>query len=233
MNAVVDMSAFIAPKSDQMNADDLIGGPRTITVTRVSASPESPEQPVSIYFDGDDGKPFKPCKSMRRVMVAIWGSDASKYVGRSMTLYRDPKVAFGGMQVGGIRISHMTDMDREVVIALTATRAKRAPYKVMPLKVEQRQAQQPEGMTAEKWAVDHIAFVAGSADLERLAHVQNSGKKAMDKLINSHPELHAKVQAAYDKRFAELSEPATGRADTDFGDRFPGDDADLSQHEGN
>ncbi len=224
MNAVVDMSAFIAPKSDQMNADDLIGGPRTITITGVKASPDSAEQPVSIYFEGDDGKPFKPCKSMRRVMVAIWGPDASQYAGRSMTLYRDPKVAFGGMQVGGIRISHMTNMDREVVIALTATRAKRAPYKVMPLKdAPKPQAQQQVDPAVAKWVADHLGFVAGAQDLERLASVQATGKKRFDWLAGADPEAHAKVRAAYDKRFADLSEPQTGRSDDQHGDQFPGD----------
>ncbi len=136
MSASVDMTMFVTPKSDQLNADDLIGGPRTITVTKVSANQGSPEQPVSIWFDGDNGKPYKPCKSMRRVLVHVWGSDARGYVGRSMTLYCDPGVQFGGMKVGGIRISHMSHIDKEQTMALTATRAKRAPFTVQPLKVE-------------------------------------------------------------------------------------------------
>jgi len=126
---VMDMSTTIAPKSDQLNADDLISGPRTITVTRVSGN-DNADQPVNIYFQGDNGKPFRPCKSMRRVLVHCWGPDATKYAGRSMTIYRDPKVTFGGMQVGGIRISHMSHIERAQTMALTATRAKRAPYKV-------------------------------------------------------------------------------------------------------
>jgi hypothetical protein len=68
----------------------------------VTAQPDSADQPVSIHYEGGEGRPFKPCKTVRRIMVGVWGKDASKYVGRSMTLYRDPSVAFGGMQVGGI-----------------------------------------------------------------------------------------------------------------------------------
>jgi len=129
----MDMSKTIAPKSDQLNSDDLISGPRTITVTRVSGN-DNADQPVNIGFQGDNGKPFRPCKSMRRVMVHCWGPDATKYVGRSMTIYRDPAVTFGGMQVGGIRISHMSHIDKPQTMALTATRAKRAPFKVDVLK---------------------------------------------------------------------------------------------------
>lgn len=147
---MTDLSSTIAPKSDQLNADDLISGPRTITVTRVSADPSSAEQPVNVFFEGDNGKPYKPCKSMRRVMVAVWGSDGSAYPGRSMTLYRDPAVTFGGMQVGGIRISHMTNIDQPMTMALTATRAKRAPFTVQPLQMRNRHADNAAAIEAAR-----------------------------------------------------------------------------------
>lgn len=128
----MDLSTTIAPKSDQLNSDDLIAGPRTIRVTKVTAG-SAPEQPVSIHFDGDGGKPYKPCKSMRRVLVKVWGPDGAKYAGRSMTIYRDEGVVFGGQAVGGIRISHVTGIDAPVVMALTASKAKRAPFTIRPL----------------------------------------------------------------------------------------------------
>lgn len=129
---MTDLSRTIAPKSDQLNSDDLISGPMTIVVTEVTQG-NSPEQPISIYFDGDNGKPYKPCKSMRRVLVQLWGKDGAQYPGRAMTLYRDPTVKFGGMEVGGIRISHMTGLDSPVTMALTATKASRKPFTVKPL----------------------------------------------------------------------------------------------------
>ena len=131
----MDMSATIQPKSDQLNADSLLAGPRTIKITAVTGNPSSAEQPVSVAYEGDDGKPFKPCKSMRRVMVHAWGPDARAYVGRSMMLFCDPEVRFGGMTVGGIRISHMSDIDGTLSMLLTATKGKRAPFVVRPLQV--------------------------------------------------------------------------------------------------
>lgn len=136
---MTDLSGTIVPKSDQMNSDDLISGPRTIRITKVTADQGSAEQPILVHFDGDNGKPYKPCKSMRRVMVAIWGSDGSSMTGRSMTLYRDPSVKWGGLEVGGIRISHMSDMDAAVTMALTATKQSRKPYTVKPLVIETKQ----------------------------------------------------------------------------------------------
>lgn len=228
----MNMLATIVPKSDQINADDLIGKTMTITVTGVKFS-GGQEQPVSMYFEGSE-KAFRPCKSMCRVLVAAWGPDAKEYVGRSMTLYRDPKVKWGGMEVGGIRISHMSHLDNAMTMALAETRASRKPFTVKPLQIEQRQQSDASKtkQTAAEWADDHIAFVVGAASTERLAAVQESGKKAMAKLEAGDPDLHAKVLAAYAKRLNELApidgdgqfEPQQGRADADHGDQFSGDD---------
>lgn len=126
------MLATIVPKSDQQNYDDFVGGvTKTIKVTGVKIL--AGDQPVAIHFEGDEGKPYKPGKSMRRVLVHVWGSDANAYVGKSMTLYGDPTVRFGGANVGGIRISHMSGITEPVTLALTATRAQRKPYTVQPL----------------------------------------------------------------------------------------------------
>lgn len=129
-----DMSAAIKPKSDQLNSDDLIAGPITITVTKTSVNSAGGEQPVSLYFEGDNGKPYKPCKSMSRVLVAAWKSDSKEYIGRAMTLFRDPEVTWAGMKVGGIRISHMSHIDKPLTLALTANKKSRAMYTVQPLK---------------------------------------------------------------------------------------------------
>lgn len=129
---MTDISKMIIPKSDQLNADDLITGPRTITVTGVRGN-EDPQQPLSIFFDGDNGKPYKPALSMRRVLVRVWGDEGDAYVGRSMTLYLDPEVKFGGVKVGGIRISHMSHIEQPVKMMLTTTRSKRAEYTVRPM----------------------------------------------------------------------------------------------------
>jgi hypothetical protein len=51
-----------------------------------------------------------------------------------LTVFRDPSVVFGGVETGGIRISHMSDMSApELKIALAVTRSRRAPYVVTRL----------------------------------------------------------------------------------------------------
>jgi hypothetical protein len=165
MNEPLDMMKTIVPKSDQLNADDLLGISRTVTITGVRGN-ESAEQPISIHFEGDDGKPYKPCKSMRRVMVHIWGADANKYAGRSMTLYCDPEVQFGGMKVGGIRISHMSGIDKPQTMALTATRAKRKPFTVQPLTTVPQQQKDPEVTPADKAA--YLKLLQNAANMASL-----------------------------------------------------------------
>lgn len=129
---MTDMLKTIIPKSDQLNFDDLPNGvTKTVKITKVSIGAH--EQPVAINYEGDGGKPYKPCKSMCRVLVGLWGADAKAYVGRSMTLYGDPKVKFGGLEVGGIRISHMSHIKEPVTMALTATKASRKPFTVRVL----------------------------------------------------------------------------------------------------
>lgn len=123
-----DISNTIIAKSDQLNADDLIGG-RTLTITVTAVKVPGGEQPVAISYDGDGGKPYKPGKSMRRVLVQFWGADASQWVGRSMTLYRDAEVVYGGMKVGGIRISHLSDT-KGGEIPLTERRGSKKTYRV-------------------------------------------------------------------------------------------------------
>lgn len=128
-----DMTGVIVPKSDQINADDFLSGPRTFKIKSVAITPGT-EQPVTIALE--DSKPWRPCKSMSRLLVAAWGPDAKEYAGRSVTLYCDPKVKWGGMEVGGIRVSHMSHIDTDLVLALTMTKGKKAPTRVKPLKAE-------------------------------------------------------------------------------------------------
>ena len=135
-NDITNLRDTIIAKSDQLNADDIIGGTITVTVTAVKRG-DSAEQPVVIHYQGDNGRPYKPCKTMRRVLIAGWGENGSAWVGRSMTLYCDPQVRFGGAEVGGIRISHMSDISAPIKVSLTATKGKKALHTILPLVVEE------------------------------------------------------------------------------------------------
>lgn len=201
----------VVPKSDQLNADDLLGRTLTIKVKEVRITKS--EQPVSIYFEGDNGKPYKPCKSMRRVLIHVWKEDAKQYVGKSMTLYCDPAVTFGAAAVGGIRISHMSHIDAPVTMALTATKASRKPFTVKPLAVSVDKA--AEGVDALIARINGATVDGLAAILEDPATVKQRAY-----LASKRPELAAKVDAA----IAAFDTPDEGDgADNAFpGDREPG-----------
>ena len=161
---MLDMSPVIVPKSDQISADDFISGPRTYQIESVVIN-NGTEQPVNISLVGEN-RVWKPCKSMARVLVAAWGPDAKLYSGRSVTLYRDPKVKWGGLEVGGVRISHMSHIDRPLSMALTATKGRRADYTVKPLilQVSPPPPQEPAALTPKE-AAEMIKKAGNVAEL--------------------------------------------------------------------
>lgn len=126
----MDLSKTIIPKSDQLNADDLVAGSKTIKIREIKGGSDD-AQPVSIYFYGDNNKPYKPCKSMRRVLVQLWGADGSKFIGRKLTLYRDDSVKWAGTEVGGIRISHASHIEENKKVLLTVARNSRRPVEIL------------------------------------------------------------------------------------------------------
>jgi hypothetical protein len=126
----MDISDTLAPNSDQLDAVDLLGGPRTFTITEVSKGKD--DQPVNIHL-AEFPRVWRPGKSMRRVLAACWGTDAAVYVGRRVTLYCDESVMFGKDRVGGTRISHLSDLAKPKSIPLLVSRGKSAAFKVTPL----------------------------------------------------------------------------------------------------
>lgn len=159
----MDISTAAQPRSDQLNADDLIGGPQIVTITEVRKGND--EQPVEIVTaEFGPGRPYKPGKSMIRVLLAAWGKEASTFVGRRLMLYRDPDIRFGKDTVGGIRISAMSHIDQRLTLALTVTRGRRAPFTVEPL---------PDGppLIDEDTVADLLRAITEATTTDELANV--------------------------------------------------------------
>lgn len=126
----MDISETLAPASDQLDAIELVAGPRIFTIASVSKG--SDEQPVNVHF-ADFPRPWRPSKGMRRVLAACWGSDASQWVGRRVELYFDPEVMFGKDKPGGTRISRLSNLERRKSVPLLISRGKSATFTVEPL----------------------------------------------------------------------------------------------------
>jgi hypothetical protein len=124
-----EVLASIVPKSDQLNADDLITGPITVTITGVRRGDR--EQPIIVDIEGH--RPYKPCKSMRRVLIAAYSDEPKQWTGKRMTLFCDPNVTWAGVKVGGIRISHLSGLTEPKTFLLTLTRGKKLEVTIYPL----------------------------------------------------------------------------------------------------
>ena len=126
----MDIADTILAKSDQINAVDL-AVPVTVTVEGVEVV--GGDQPVNIFVTEFPGKAYRPSKSMRRVLVKLWGPRSADYAGRRLTIYNDPSVTWAGKAVGGIRISHASHIDKPVTMSLALAKGKLAPFTVQPL----------------------------------------------------------------------------------------------------
>ena len=175
----------IEPKSDQLNADDLVAGPRTVSITGVKRGDR--EQPIVVELDGH--RPYKPCKSMRRVLIATFSDDPAKWVGQQMTLYCDPEVMWAGVRVGGIRISHLSGLSEPRSYMITQSRSKRNAVVIQPLATLS-----PEHQALRDEAIGKI----GAADsLEALALVGST--------IAACPKpVQESVRPIYAQRLADL-----------------------------
>lgn len=121
---------MLVGKSDQLDNVDLIAGPRDFTITAVAGGAE--DQPLNISL-AEFPRPWRPGLTMRRLLAAIWGVDATAYVGRRVRLYRDPSVTFGKDATGGTRLSHASHIDRKQTHSLPTSRGKFGAFTVEPL----------------------------------------------------------------------------------------------------
>ena len=162
----------IVPKSDQLNAEDLLSGSITVTVTDVKQG--TAEQPIAILIDGGR-QPYKPCKTMRKVLVYCWTDQAANWIGKRMTLYADPDVKWAGIAVGGIRISHLSGIASRVVLMLSETKGKRKAVTVDPL---------PDVVLVAD-AIDFTKLIEAATtldELDRLAKAIVKAKRPADEL---------------------------------------------------
>lgn len=185
----MDIAETTAPRSDQQNFDDYVAGPKTLTISDVRAG--TSEQPVEIHVVEYPGRPYKPSKSMRRVLVQAWGSDGATYAGRRMTLYGDPDVTFGRDRVGGIKISHLSHITKPIQVALTVTRGKRAPFTVQPL----TDAPVPADQVSK--AVTAVHGATSTVDLDKIvAHARKLGIDGAAELVEAIEQRRGELEAA-------------------------------------
>lgn len=192
----MDLSRTIVPKSDQLNFEDVQSQCITAVIKSVRAG--NKEQPVFIDLDGYDGRPYKPSKSMRRVLIGGWGSDGHSWAGKALTLTGDPTVKYGGVAVGGIKISAMSDIADNFSLMLTTSRGKRSEHRVNRLDVSHAKT---EKISDPQALLSWFAEEAGKMDLPKLNAAYTRGEAA----LSAHPDHLNKLTEMYNARKSDIT----------------------------
>ena len=195
-----DVVAGTAPKSDQLNADDLVTGPVTVTIVGARLTGDD-KQPWAFDLQEYPGRPFLPCLTMRRILSAAFMNEATETMecsGERLTLYCDPEVKWGGDKVGGVRISALSKLPDLNPFPVTERRGKKGAVMLKPIAVQPND-EPLASLTAEEVEYVEVATVdlAGAASIEEL---KGYGQTVADK---SKPVQNA-LRPVYAKRLKEL-----------------------------
>jgi len=164
LSQTIDVSDACIAKSDQLNAADLLGCPVIVEICSVRSSTgqaDKEKQPYEVVISGGL-KPWRPCKTMLRLLSFLWGRDASRWVGHWVRLWDDEAVTFGKASTGGIRISG-ADIPEQVTVTLPTGRQKYTTFIIDPI--------QPQVPTLEA-----ILSAAGMTGAELDAQRATAGK---------------------------------------------------------
>lgn len=177
---MTDVGFALEAKSDQLNAVDIMGAEPVIRIRDVKV--KQGDQPVSVYFDGDNNRPWKPSKGMLRVLAGAWGRDSSAWVGKYAQLYFEPTVRYAGKEVGGIRIRALSDIDqRGLSFALRISQKQTEPYHVPRLEVQANEY--PADRFEKALPVMAEKMKAGEMTLQQvIAQCQKTGQLTQDQL---------------------------------------------------
>ena len=220
---MIDMTDTILAKSDQLNAEDLLLNDKIITITKVVKNQS--DQPIVIHYkDEVKGRPWKPCKGMRVALCRAWGEecsviidgekriDGNKFVGKSIKIFRNPKVKWAQKEAGGIQISQLTNIKETLHIPITVSRGIKTILTITPLVMENETTlnsiadQELNDWKAKFEAIkDESALASLAAEIKNHNYNQSSKDKIMvfyktaqatlerdkcplDELINTPPE---------------------------------------------
>lgn len=208
-----------AAKSDQIDADNLIGGiTMDVTIKAVQRGPSS-EQPLQLVLVETE-KFYRPSKTMRRALIGCFGDEPGNWIGKRIRLIRNPDTTFGGVKVGGIEVSHAS-IAAPVMLMLSAKRGKKSAVKIDVLPPAKK-IDQPH--TPEQKAANVAKAKAAITQLEPKPHARGTitgdplegdlsmlpsiPRADMDKMLAAFAKIgmnEAAVEAEYNKPIKDWS----------------------------
>lgn len=172
---MVDITHTLASNSDQLDAADLTeeGGIFTITDVTVTQG----DQPVNVSL-AEFPRPWRPAKTVRRILARVWGPDSQTWVGKRAHLYNDPSVRWAGEAVGGVRVRAVSGIDKPATITLPTSRGKYGKTTIQPL------SDAPEATPQIDWQA-RLTAVQGDPVAARELYDQARSAGAPDDYLNA------------------------------------------------
>ena len=206
---MASLTAKAPPKTDQLNADHLAARSIIFRIERVKLHDRT-DQPVEVFgVDVETGErllPWRPCKTMIRVLAGLYGDDDANLPGQTVELYRDPEAMYGGEKVGGIRIRAASGLTKPKAVVVTLNSKQRVPYRVEPLRLpEPKQPSDPlAGMRAHlrKNGVDDAAAVAYAQEVGVPLDTPDQ-RKAFALALTTEGSDHTRAFAEFTARAAD------------------------------
>lgn len=202
----MDITDALAPASDQLDAVELVN-PRTFTIDTGSSLGKRDGKTVAEIRLVGFPRVWRPSKGMLDVLATCWGTDAKRWVGHRVTLYNDHEVMFGPNKVGGIRISHLSHIDKARTVTIRASgvgRKQQWPVKPLP---QTPQGESPRGATQG-------AGTPGAGKVEGADVGASSTPPPADHITPDHEAIIGSqmLRAGIDRdRIMELARQVTGR----------------------
>lgn len=125
------MRVDIKKNTDQLNYEDFLGGlRRVVTIAKVEKGRKEAQYDIAI--EGDD-RYWRPPATILKLLQLAYGDEGADWVGKSAMLYGDPEVKMKGVKVGGIRVSHLSHIDKPLIASLAVTRGQMGNFRIDPL----------------------------------------------------------------------------------------------------
>lgn len=125
------MKLIVQKNTDQLNYEDFLGGAqRIVTIKGVEKGRKEAQYDIAIE---EDARFWRPPATILKLLVLAYGDETDNWVGKRANLFGDPDVKMKGVKVGGIRVSHLSHLDKPLVESLTVTRGQSAVFTIQPL----------------------------------------------------------------------------------------------------
>lgn len=204
---MTDIAHTLVAKSDQLNAVDIIGAEKLLTITKVDVK----ENDVWVHYEGQAGRPWKTSLTGRRILAALWGTESSKWVGETVAVHCDPTVVYAGEEVGGIRPHAATGIETTQTIKLKEKRGpKPKTFTIQPLRLDKTATKTKAVEYSFEGYTKFIRSVIAMGDPEAM---KARFEKAQDwrlKAVEENRDEATKLREEYEARLEELTSGSNG-----------------------